>query len=60
MAKSLDERYEEAAEKVRSNANATNRKNYHALRDELVQRTREAREARGGAGVVTADQIEAS
>jgi len=57
MAKSLEERYEDAAEKVRGNPSTANRKAYHALRDELVERTRESRAAQPG-GAVTADQVE--
>jgi hypothetical protein len=66
MAKSLEKRYEEAAEKVRSdkggnngNGNAANRKNYHALRDELRARASENRAAQPG-GAVTADKVEVS
>ena len=66
MAKSLEERYEEAAEAVRAdngsskgNGNATNRKNFHKLRDELRARAAESRAANPN-GSVTADHVEVS
>ncbi len=64
MAKSLEERYEEAAEKVRSDTqsskgkgNSADKKNYQKLRDELRARAAESRAAQPG-GAVTADKVE--
>jgi hypothetical protein len=60
MAKSLEERYEEAAEKVRSSdgePSAADKTNYHKLRDELRAQA-EARRADQPDGAVTADRVE--
>lgn len=65
MAKSLEERYEEAAAKVRASngePSEADKTNYHKLRDQLRERAREERAGRAGGGVtadsVTTDQIE--
>jgi hypothetical protein len=60
MAKSLEERYEAAADKVRSSKgepSAADRNNYHKLRDELRARAADERAANPG-GTVTADRVE--
>lgn len=64
MAKSLEERYEDAAQKVRDDnessngrGNAAHKNTYHRLRDELRARASESRAAQPG-GAVTADQVE--
>lgn len=47
MAKSLEEKYEDAAEAYRKDKSAAKRKTYHALRDELAERSRMERAGRG-------------
>jgi hypothetical protein len=62
MAQSLEERYEAAAEKVRSSdgePSAADKNNYHKLRDQLRARAAEERAAQPG-GAVTADRVEVS
>lgn len=58
--KSLEERYEAAADKVRNSSgepSAADKSNYHKLRDELRTRAAESRAAQPG-GAVTADKVE--